>query len=416
MIRKTLLSVSIATALSVASGSATAAAGFSAGFRTGCTVCAGAMDGAFGVIRLSITLSEQVIGRVINDGPYYSPIPIGFPMLQTQINGSMADSTQKITTTITNMTNDLINVMDRVAEEREAISQNIKAGVPAIQEASDARGGCQSLEYGRIVNSKPRSSLGWGYQYVTRGSFESEDGESVGSRVSPPTTEMTDDQAIEVALVDIGGRAKQTMNRDFNALKARSAAAGQPGASTGRILNPSILYSAETRTLDMAPDEYGVSDDERADYLIQYLMADAPTHADALGQLATTPEALARSVDGQIDGMEMTMAMAVLNSEIELRRASMLASGPEAFLAEAMGEGVPETSSKDALWHRISHYRQRDDQWLERVSVDENYALAQQVQMEAEHLALKYERWKTARNNTLMLAQAAANMMEKERK
>lgn len=50
-----------------------------------------------------------------------------------------------------------------------------------------------------------------------------------------------------------------------------------------------------------------------------------------------------------------------------------------------------------------------------RTMIDDDYALAQQVQMEAEHLALKYERWKTARTNTLLLAQAVANVISEER-
>jgi len=394
------------------------AAGFPAGFQAACETCSAATQGAFSVIRASIMLSEQAIGMTINDGPYYKPIPIGFPMLQTQINASSADSTQRIVSAIEGATRTLSDIITQQPAISQAIEEDQK--MPGPQEMTDkldSQGGCQSLQYGRVLEKIPRSSLGWGYQYVTRGSYQDDDGQNIGNSVSPPSEPPEDSVGVEVMMADVKTRASQVTSQEFNTLQARAQQAGADDLSIGAILDPSFLYATDKRTLefDGSGDEHGISDDERADYLIQYLTADAPTHADALAASATTPVALNAAVDGQIHNMEFGMAMAALDELIKLRRPRSGATGPDVFLAEAMGEEAPATSSQDEFWYRISHYRQRDLQWMGRTMIDDDYALAQQVQMEAEHLALKYERWKTARTNTLLLAQAVANVMSEER-
>ena len=417
---KLSLAVGAFVALAGGSGMSQASPGYAAGYATGmnvaCNMCAGAAESAFATIRGALMLSEQAIGRAINDGPYYTPVPIGFPALQTQINVSSASATESIVTAITNSTQGLIEIIGQQPAIRKAIEEDIKRpDLPELEMHLDSRGGCQSLQYGRVMELNPRSSLGWGYQYVTQGRFEDRSGEGVGNSIEPPASLPTDSEGLTVAITDINTRARQSTNREFEGLRERAEATGAAEPRIADVLDPSILYNADHRTLGLEPDDFGLSDDERADYLIQYLMVDAPTHADALAASAATPAALNAAVDGQIHNMEFSMAMASLDDIIELRRARSGTTGPDAFLAEAMGEEAPEASSQDDFWYRISHYRQQDLQWTGRVLIDSNYATAQQVQMESEHLALKYERWKTMRTNTLLLAQAVANVMEKER-
>lgn len=417
--------LSVSLALVVAglggSGAVQAAAGYSAGYATGfqvgCDTCSTSMETAFSTIRTAINLSEQAIGAAINEGTYMTPAPVGFPMLQSQINGTSADTTHRIVTAIEGATRTLSDTITRQPAIRQAIKEDQRIpGPPEVEEKLDAQGGCQSMQYGRVLEKVPRSSLGWGYQYVIRGSYQTEDGESVGESVAPPSEPPEDSEGVEVMLADVNARADQATNRELTTLRSRAVEAGVGNPTIGGILDPSFLYAADKRTLehDGSKDAYGISDDERADYLIQYLTVDAPTHADSLGASASTPAELNAAVDGQIHNMEFAMSMAALDDIIKLRRPRSGTTGPDAFLAEAMGEEAPETSSQDDFWYRITHYRQRDLQWMGRTMVDDDYALAQQVQMEAEHLALKYERWKTKRTNTLLLAQAVANVMESE--
>ncbi|OLF81990.1 hypothetical protein AWH63_10650 [Marinobacter sp. C18] len=410
--------VALAVAVSASPQGAQAAAGYAAGFKTGfelaCSTCAGAVESAFSAIRASITISEQAIGRAINDGPYYTPAPIGFPALQTQINVSSADKTQKILQAITATTNKISDSITEQVAVRKAVQEDQKRQqIPALQGTLDSHGGCQSLQYGRVMDYEPRSSLGWGYQYVTSGKFVDEDGEGVGNSVAPPSASPTDAESVSATISDINTRAKQVTNSEFQGLKERAEAEGIQNPVMGNILDPSILYRSDKRTFSIEPDDHGMTDDERADYLIQYLMADSPTHADTLSRIASTPAALNAAVDSQIHNMEFGMSMAAVDNIIRLRRPRGSAA-PDEFLADAMGIAAPETTSTDDFWHGITHYRQQDTQWMARTMIDDNYALAQQVQMEAEHLALKYQRWKTMRSNTLIMAQIAANIIEKE--
>ena len=421
MMRKSRLSIAIAltATLSAVPATAHAAAGYAAGFKSGfevaCSTCAGAIESAFGAIRIALTISEQAIGRAINDGPYYTPAPIGFPALQTQINVSSADATQKIVTALTNSTNTITDTIIQQVSVRKAVAEDqARPQIPALHEALDSSGGCQSLQYGRVMDYEPRSSLGWGYQYVTTGSFTSANGQAIGESVGPPTNSPTSVESVAKTITDINTRAKQIANSDFEKLKKRARSAGTANPVVGQLLDPSLLYRGDKRTFSIEPDETGMTEDERADYLIQYLMADAPTHADTLSAIASTPAGLNAAVDGQIHNMEYSMAMTALDDIIRLRRPRSGATQPDEYLASAMGVAPTETTSTDEFWYRISHYRQRDLQWLGRVMLDTNYATAQQVQMEAEHLALKWQRWKTKRSNVLMLAQVVANYMESE--
>ena len=406
------LAAGIAIAIAPLSGQATP--GFAAGFAAGCGVCAGAAGGAFGVIQSALTLSEQAIGRAINEGIYTTPIPVGFPMLQAQIQTSVGKSSSLIVGQIERTTKNLVASMVGSASANVGVEQTVNTK-KATNATADAHGGCQSLAYGTVSSLEPRSSLGWGYQYVTTGQFVSDSGELIGDAISPPDSVPTDADGIQAQMMGTAARAAQVANQDFLQLRQLAAQNGNPDATIPEILNPSVLISDEKLTLSIQPDEYGLSDDQRADYLIQYLMVDAPTHGDALAKAATTPAELRQATQAQLDDMEFGMAMKALDDHIRFRRARSQATDVDQFLAEAMGEPVPEVTSNENFWYNLAHYRQRDAIWLSQVAVDDAYALAQQVQMEAEHLAMKFEKWKTKRTKVLLLAQVAANMMEKER-
>ncbi|ARM86212.1 hypothetical protein [Marinobacter salarius] len=412
-VRHTLCALAVGVAVSSAPTTVQASPGFAAGFAAGCATCAGAASGAFGAINASLTISEQMIGRFLNEGIYATPAPIGFPMLQAQIQASSAKTSSGIVGQIGRTTKSLRSALITATSQKVAVEGTIDSQKPTTLSA-DSNGGCQSLSYGAVTNIEPRSSLGWGYQYVTTGKFETENGERVGDSVNPPTSVPTDADGMKAQMSSTAVIASQVTNSDFQALKAGAGSAGQSDATVPEILDPSILFNDKSRTLSIEPDEYGISDDQRADYLIQYLNVDAPTHADALATSAVTPAQQNQAAKSQIHDMKFGIAMKAMDDHLKFRRARSQATDADIFLANAMGQSVPDVTSNEDFWHRLTHYRQRDSQWLTQTAVDDEYALAQQVQMEAEALAMKWERWKTKRTKVLLLSQVVSNAMEKE--
>lgn len=398
----------------MAPGESNAAVGFAAGYKAGtaftCTICESGINTGFGLVNQSIVASEIAIGGAINDGPFYKPMPLGFPALKTAIDLGFQSISNAITNGFTTTANKLIADIHNAEALRVANEGRIDTS--PIVSAND-EGGCRSLQYGQVMELKPRSSLGWGYQYVTTGKQVAANGEPVGETVSAPTP-PTDAEGMAAMMADTRMRAAQVMNKEFNQLRERARQAGKTDPVIPDILNPAILHHSSYRTFSLKPDSYGISDDERADYLIQYLTADAPTYAEAAAVSASTPAQLQYAVDGEIHNLQFALSMAVLDEQIKLRRPRSTTTDVDAFLAEAMGDEVDETSSYDEFIYRLTHYRQRDPAWITRMVIDHDYALAQQVQMEAEQLAVKYERWKTKRLSTLLLAQAVAKQIARE--
>lgn len=391
-----------------------AAAGFAAGFKAGtavtCTMCEAGTASAFQIVNSAIIASEMSIGASINDGVFYKPIPMGFPALKTAIDLSSQSLVNTVESSFTAVSNKLTSDI-HAAEALRVANRNRIAASPIV--SANDEGGCRSLQYGQILEMEPRSSVGWGYQYVTTGKQVASSGEPVGETVAAPTP-PTDAEGMAVMMTDTRMRAAQVMNKDFNQLRERAEQAGKVDPVIPDILNPAILHHSSYRTFDVEPDSYGMSDDERADYLIQYLTADAPTHAEAIATSASTPAQIQYAVDGEINNLQFALSMAVLDEQIKLRRPRSATTDVDTFLAEAMGDEVDDTSSRDDFFYRLTHYRQRDPAWIGRTVIDHDYALAQQVQMEAEQLAVKYERWKTKRQSTLLLAQAVAKQIALE--
>ncbi|MFB2351457.1 hypothetical protein, partial [Priestia megaterium] len=75
---------------------------------------------------------------------------------------------------------------------------------------------------------------------------------------------------------------------------------------------------------------------------------------------ASTPAQLQYAVDGEIHNLQFALSMAVLDEQIKLRRPRSTTTDVDAFLAEAMGDEVDETSSYDEFIYRLTHYRQSD--------------------------------------------------------
>lgn len=405
----------VAASLTWSPSQSEAAAGFSAGYKVGtavtCASCEGAAESAFAMINQALVASEISIGNAINDGPFYKPAPIGFPAVKTALEVSASSLNNVIASSFTALGRDLSAKFHTAEAVRVANKARIQTS-PIV--AGNDEGGCQSLEYGRVLNLKPRSSLGWGYQYVLNGKQASSGDESVGDTITPPAEEVADQDGVIAAMSSPRMNAAQVMNQEFNELQQRSEDAGEADASIPKILSPEILYGSAYRTFDVEPDLYGISDDERADYLIQYLSADAPTYASEIAKSANTPAELQYAVDGEISNIQLSLSMAVLDEQIKLRRPRSSTTGADAFLASAMGEEPDENSSRDDFFYRLTHYRQRDPAWVGRMVIDHDYALAQQVQMEAEQLAVKFERWKTKRQSNLLLAQAVAKEIAQE--
>lgn len=390
------------------------AAAYALGLKTGiaqtCVMCEGAMANAFTAINQSIVVSEQVIGRAINDGIYRTAAPIGFPMLQTVIQ----------TTTATDAAN-IVGALDAMLVKVGKEVRNLPMHSQQLEEASKApfvqaqsERGCVSATYGQNAGGPTRSSLGWGWQWLNYGTFANSlnQGGGNGAVEIPP---LTDEQAVAQIAIDGDARARQEINADFQALKERAVAAGQPDdVSIMDILNPAILVSNRYRSLGTEKDEYGMSDDERADFLIQYLSMDAPSYAEGIMKASTTMAGLNTGTELSIGDMSMGSSMAVLDDHIKMRRKQGISYGGESYLANAMGE-AETVNSGESLLYQVTHYRQRDPEWVAQVAVDDRYALSQAVQMEAEHLWVKYERWVQKRNSNLMLAQVLANQLKQER-
>lgn len=386
------------------------ALGMKQGITQTCATCEQAMGIAFAAINKSIVASEQVIGRAINDGVFRTPSPIGFPMLQTVIQTTTASDAQKIVSALDSS----LTKLGKEIRELPMHSKRLEEAQRAPLIASQSERGCQQATYGQNAGGDTRSSLGWGWQWLNYGAF----GDSLnrGSPDSPiDIPPLSNEQAVAQVVASGGTQAKLEVNADFNALKQKAINAGQPeDVSIIDILNPAILVSDRYRTLGSQPDDFGLSDDERADYLIQYLSLDKPSYAEGISKASTTVAALNTGTELAIGDMSMGASMAVLDEHIKLRRKQAVSYGGEAYLAAAMGESETPNSA-EALLYQITHFRQRDPEWVAQIAVDDTYALSQAVQMEAEHLWVKYERWVQKRNSNLMLAQVLANQLKKER-
>lgn len=409
----TWLALALGSAMNPAKAVGSCAPCFKAGFETACLSCSAIAEASLATINSAILTSENAIGMALNEGIFYRPVPLGFPILYSQIASGRELLGGNFTQQVTAFQKEMEVAIKATASIAEAHKADIRS---SSMVAAGDEGGCRAMEYGALMDQEPRSSLGWGWQYVTRGRFESLDGEPIGDSVGAPNIESEDSDGIQAAIVDTRLRASQVTAKEFQGLKDRAERAGAEDPTIADVLNPSILYSSTPKTFNLEPDSFGVSDDERADYLIQYLTADAPTFADDLQASAITPAQIKASINGQVDNLRFGLSMAVLDELIKLRQPRAGANPADAFLAEAMGETPTDTSSHDEFYYRLTHYRQKDPDWITRTVISDEYALAQQVQMEAEQLALKYERWLTKRQTTLLLAQAVANTLQAERK
>lgn len=399
-------------ALALGGGSCTPAyfSGMNVGIKQTCATCEQAMGLAFSAINKSIVASEQVIGRAINDGIFRTPSPIGFPMLQTVIQTTTASDAQLI---VAALDSSLVKLGKEI-RELPMHSKRLEEAQKAPFMESQSERGCVQATYGQNAGGKTRSSLGWGWQWLNYGAFVS-DLNAGAPREPVEIPELTDEEAVAQVIASSGTRAKLEIHSDFNALKKRAVEAGQPeNVSIIDILNPAILVSDRYRSLGTEPDAFGISNDERADYLIQYLSLDKPSYAEGISKAATTVSALNEGTELALGDMSMGASMAVLDEHIQLRRKQAVSYGGEGYLAGAMGESETPNSA-EALLYQVTHFRQRDPEWIAQVGVNDTYALSQAVQMEAEHLWVKYERWVQKRNSNLMLAQVLANQLKKER-
>jgi len=373
------------------------------GYRDACIICEVAIASALGTITAALEASTYAVGTATGMPPYV-PVAIpghGFPGLSDAVSVAYASHSKHVVAVIGSSTKRLALELRRVPLTR--VEQKTLQRESEFAKQAD-RHNCSTIAYGQSMTQATPTSLATGWKWVQEGSY------TPGNAL-----EMDSSEAINRTSNDIDNQGFQQINREFMNLKDVAEAGGHPDASVADILNPAIMVSDHKRVLGQEADEYGISDDERMDYLIRYLSIDTPSQSAAILNSATTPASISEGTRRTMHDMGSGMVLAVMDDVMNSRRSHSTTFGTS-YLADAMGEPFsPDLASSDEEFvYRVAKYRQRDSEVLGRILVDHGSALREVTKMEAEQLAIKYQRWKFKRNTNLMLSQVLANELQQE--
>jgi len=409
-----LMPLLVAAVPNTANAAASYAAGFRSGFSFACETCAAATNGAMATISSAILASETAILAATGVVP---PNPtIGFPALQDTISGAEGQQTQILIAALEAYTKNLIVSLQALPANRKALTVERKL---AQADLIGDKAGCAAVDYGLASGMNGASSLSEGWLWMKGAAFTdsapSDTGTpSAGSASTPTNSSAVTSEAGTSAL--IANFEDQALNRVGSQFRKMRTVSGKPDAGVSEMLKPELLISEGSRVLSETPDEFGISDSERMDFLIQYLVIDTPSMAEAIMASASTPGLLKLAVPESIGAMESGMAMAVMDKIIKDRRRHPGKLGAETYLREVMAESAPDDAvSEDDFTYLTTHYRSNDPEWIARIDISDAYAVKQYAQMEAEQLARKYKTWVLKRDTIIMLSQILANTLESEK-
>lgn len=374
---------------------------FRGGWNAACNTCAGATNAAMSTISLAITASETAILAATGMVP---PNPmVGFPALQDTVNGAISQQTQSLVSVLDASQKNIINVIQQLPANRIMTETNRKLVQSEI--LGTAESGCRAADYGQASGLRGRSSLATGWQWVRGDDFADPSSRESGDPITPA-------EGVAALNTSLDSQASTRIGQQLRQMREN---AGDPSASASTLLKPWLLTSDSSRVLSDEPDDYGISDSERMDYLIQLLNSDRPSAAPFLEAAASTPIAMKLAAREQVVDMESGLAMAVMDKLIKSRQKHPVSIGSESYLRAVMADSELQLVSDDDFTYLTSQYRAHDPQWVAKVDLSDEFAIKQYAQMEAEQLAHKFKRWVLKRDTNLLLSQIVANAIEEER-
>lgn len=410
----------LAITLGSVSGTASASPGYAAGFKAGmtfaCNSCASATNSAMMTIDAAITASETTILAATGVAP---PNPmVGFPALSDTISGSTGQQTDQLVNALEVFTKSIRSEIRNLPAYHAELESNTKL----VQgEFIGDKQSCAAVNYGTAQGEQGASSLATGFRFLQGASLESGSGGSGSNGGSGSGSNlgagidatMAPDKAASALINNLSEQANARIRQQLRTLRENADA---PDASAAALLKPSLLLSQDSLVLSEDEDDTGLSDSERMDLLMQYLVADRPSAERFLESAASSPAMMNAAAEESIVTMESSLAMAVLDKMIKGRRKQASSLGSEEYLREVMADQDPSgAASDDEFIYLTTHYRINDPAWIAKIELSEDYATKQLAQMEAEHIALKYKRWSLKRDINLMLSQILANQLEEER-
>lgn len=374
---------------------------FRGGWNAACNTCAGATNAAMSTISLAITASETTILAATGMVP---PNPmVGFPALQDMVNGSLSQQTKSLVDVLDASQKNIVNVIQQLPANRVMMETNRKLVQAEILGTAEA--GCRAADYGQASGLRGASSLASGWRWVQGDDFIDPTNRAPGDPISPSEGAAALNTNLDA----------QASTRIGQQLRQMRDAAGDSQASASNLLKPWLLLADSSRVLSDVPDDYGLSDADRMDHLIQLLNSDRPSAAPFLKVSASTPSAMKLAAREQVVDMESGLAMAVMDKLIKSRQKHPVSIGSEDYLRAVMADDDLEVVSDDDFTYLTSQYRAHDPQWIAKIDLSDEYAIKQYAQMEAEQLAHKYKRWVLKRDTNLLLSQIVANVIEDER-
>jgi hypothetical protein len=402
---------------------------FAAGFQASCFLCASATTSAMTAIGSAITASETTILAATGIFP---PNPtIGFPALQDTINGAEAQQTKSLVSALTASNKVIVQVLQQLPANQQKAEVSRKL---AQAELIGSEAGCTAVNYGLSSGLQGKSALPYGWLWqkgagltgslpsgVNAGKVGGTANESSGGDPSDSGSEgglgslpvVTTEAGAAALISNISDQAMNRVGKTFLQLRT-TADKKEAGASA--MLKPELLISEQARVLSEDPDEFGISDSQRMDLLIQYLSVDEPSSAEAIMASASTPGLLKLAVPDTIISMETGMSMAVMDKIIKNRRQHPGTLGAEEYLRTIIPSRAPgDAVSEDEFTYLTTHYRTNDPDWIAKIDLSDEFAIKQYAQMEAEQLANKYKTWVLKRDTVIMMSQVLANMIESER-
>jgi hypothetical protein len=377
---------------------------YAAGYASACGACETVIATGLKTIVTAVEASTLAIGNATGMPPFKPGVGYGFPGLSDAVLGAYGSHAKHVVSALDTSTKRLASELrlvpfTKVQIETYSDDSYFQAQADEIN--------CSTMAYGQAMTQPSKSSMSSGWRWVNEG--------GASSSTTSGTLSLDSDEAVRRVSRNVENASYQRINQDFQNLRADSAAAGNQDATISDILDPSALVSEDKRVFSDSPDEFGISDNDRMDYLIRFLTIDTPNQSSAVLTAATTPQSISEGTSRTIQDMRVGMSMTVLDNVMKTRRPSATTYGT-AYLQKSMLESSdPNAATSDEEFvYRIAKYRQRDSQIMARMLVDDDAAVREITKMEAEQLAIKFQRWRFKRDTNLVLAQILADELRSE--
>lgn len=405
-LRQVALSVCIAGSFSVYTPQSNAVAGFSAGYTAACGVCDSAIGTAFNVVDSSIIASEQVLMESMGMGASMATGAVGFPMLQSTIDGSTGKQTQQIVKALELATKQIAQEVREIPKTQQVHKLQQTIGEAAISHTQDT---CKGIDAGTTFNAGGSSSLPYGLSFLNGRSAVIGSDMSANESATSTTSggQMSQRQAITTVATNVKNSTRIAQGQAIDIVRTT---AEDQDLNLFEVIGGNLLISDKYTTIKKDSIE-----DDNLDLMAQLVIADLPSTADAVQATATTGAATNEVVESKLNRMVMTVPMAIQDRFVRLRRAHTSSLDAEGYMLSAIGEQLDGPLSDEGFLKLMGTKRVRDNRWLAITSTDDRFATQELAVMESEHLYLKYQKYLAKRDINFALSQVLAKSLQKER-